>query len=168
MPFVRFSRDRRGFENIYLVDSSRILYWHRSPPGVKIGREPFDESVRRELEAQYPRLTFDWNRIVATRFPPPAPEVDWRERKRASRNRHVDRAEEPDVQAEAETVAATAAGDESPEMEQPAETAELQAVAAVSEAGGVPAAPGAGQGRRRRRRRRGGRGRVNAGPEKSS
>jgi len=47
-------------ENVYLVHSTgrrgksppRILYWFRSPPNVKVGREPFDEASRRALEAQ--------------------------------------------------------------------------------------------------------------------
>ena len=73
MPFVRFSRDKRGYEHVYLVHANnnrgassapRILYWYRTPPGVKVGREPFDETVRRALEAEYPNLVFDWKRIV--------------------------------------------------------------------------------------------------------
>ena len=69
MAFVRVSRDRRGYEHIYLIDATarrgkasrpRVLYWFRTPPGVMVGREPFDESVRRTLEAQYPDVTFDW------------------------------------------------------------------------------------------------------------
>lgn len=92
MPFVRFSRDKRGYEHVYLVDtpsgrgqrtSARVLYWFRTPPGVKVGREPFDSSVRQALESTYPGLSFDWETIVSTPMPPP--EVDWRERRRAQR-----------------------------------------------------------------------------------
>ena len=41
MPFVRFSRDRRGYEHVYLVDNrehgrSRVIFWFRTPPGVKV------------------------------------------------------------------------------------------------------------------------------------
>jgi hypothetical protein len=91
LPVVRFSRDRRGYEHTYLVDvstragkpTSRLLYWFRTPPGVKVGREPFDDEMRRTLESQYPDLTFDWKAIVAT--PMPAPTVDWRSRRLADR-----------------------------------------------------------------------------------
>ena len=63
MAFLKFSRDRRGVENFYLVQPTtnrrgkvrpRVLYWFRSPPDVKVGREPFDPAVRRALEAQNP------------------------------------------------------------------------------------------------------------------
>ena len=38
MPFVRFSRDKRGYEYVYLIDApvgrsgsrSRVLYWYRT------------------------------------------------------------------------------------------------------------------------------------------
>jgi len=91
LPVVRFSRDRRGYEHTYLVDvstragkpTSRLLYWFRTPPGVKVGREPFDDEMRRTLESQYPDLTFDWKTIVAT--PMPVPTVDWRSRRLADR-----------------------------------------------------------------------------------
>ena len=62
----------------------RILYWYRTPPGVKVGREPFDEEVRRTLEAQNPGVLFDWKAIVATPMPP-ADAEPWRERRRAER-----------------------------------------------------------------------------------
>ena len=58
MAFLRFTRDKRGYEHFYLVEAStnrrgktraRVLYWFRTPPGIKVGREPFDEDVRRAL-----------------------------------------------------------------------------------------------------------------------
>lgn len=62
----------------------RILYWFRTPPNVKVGREPFAEYVRRALETQNPDVRFDWDALVATPIPPP--ETDrWRERRRAQR-----------------------------------------------------------------------------------
>jgi hypothetical protein len=62
----------------------RILYWFRTPPGVKIGREPFDEHVRRTIEQRYPDLTFDWEKLrVLPAFPPDVER--WRERRRAER-----------------------------------------------------------------------------------
>jgi len=93
VPFLRFSRDKRGYEHFYLVqptsarrgkERQRILYWFRTPPNVKVGREPFAEHVRRALEAQYPNVRFDWETLVATPIPPP--EVGhWRERRRVER-----------------------------------------------------------------------------------
>src|SRR5262245_44222302 len=92
MAFLRFTRDKRGYEHFYLVESSprrgksptRVLYWFRTPPNVKVGREPFDDRVRRELETQNPDVVFDWRRILDT----PIPSADaekWRERRRAER-----------------------------------------------------------------------------------
>jgi hypothetical protein len=92
MAFLRFTRDKRGYEYFYLVHSSqrrgrstsRVLYWFRTPPNVKVGREPFDEHIRRELEKQYPDVDFDWRKILET----PTPSADaekWRERRRAER-----------------------------------------------------------------------------------
>src|SRR5262245_25045815 len=91
MAFLRFTRDKRGYEHFYLLQPShrgktpaRVLYWFRTPPNVKVGREPFDERVRHELEAQNPDVTFDWRKILET----PIPSADaekWRERRRAER-----------------------------------------------------------------------------------
>ena len=93
MAFLRFSRDRRGVENFYLVQPTtnrrgkvrpRVHYWFRSPPDVKVGRQPFDASVRRALELQNPGVEFDWRAIVET--PIPSADADrWRERRRAER-----------------------------------------------------------------------------------
>ncbi len=91
MPFVRFARDRRGYEHVYLVDvskdrgRSRVLYWFRTPPGVKVGRNPFDPDTQRSLERQNPGVAFDWPQIVAARMPPPAPVENWREKRRVER-----------------------------------------------------------------------------------
>src|SRR5471032_3241883 len=92
MAFLRFSRDKRGYENFYLVQPTtrrgksrtRVLYWFRSPPGMRVGRQPFDDTVRRALEKQYPDISFDWKTIVET----PIPSADaekWRERRRTER-----------------------------------------------------------------------------------
>lgn len=91
MPFVRFARDRRGYEHVYLIDASkergrsRVLYWFRTPSGVKVGRNPFDPETQRSLERQNPDVLFDWPQIVAARMPPPAPVENWREKRRAER-----------------------------------------------------------------------------------
>jgi hypothetical protein len=93
LAFFRFNRDKRGYEHFFLVEPvtsrrgnvrARVLYWFRTPPNVKIGREPFDPEVRRALEAQNPGSTFDWRRIAET----PIPSADaerWRERRLAER-----------------------------------------------------------------------------------
>src|SRR2546425_12432570 len=90
MAFLRFTRDNRGYEQFSLVEPatnrrgksrSRLLYWYRTPPNVRVGREPFDESVRRALETQNPDVQFDWRKIVET--PIPSAETDhWRGRRR--------------------------------------------------------------------------------------
>ena len=91
MPFVRFSRDKRGYEHVYLVEPpkgrgghAQILYWFRTPPGIKVGREAFDVTARHALESQYPDVRFDWERIVNTPMPPPDAQ-HWRERRLAER-----------------------------------------------------------------------------------
>jgi hypothetical protein len=94
-PFLRFNRDKRGYEHFYLVQPTtnrrgktraRILYWFRTPPGVKVGRLPFDPDVQRTIEAQNPGITFDWKRLLATPIPPPSQDVErWRERRRLER-----------------------------------------------------------------------------------
>ena len=104
MPFVRFSRDKRGYEYVYLVEAStrnrqgppRVLYWYRTPPGVRVGREPFDAEVRRALEERYRDVTFDWKAITSAQAPNPQIET-WRERRRAKRDAR--RAQLPSPQA---------------------------------------------------------------------
>lgn len=107
MPFLRFSRDKRGYEHTYLVQATnrrgkpirpRILYWYRTPPGVKLGRVPFDEEVRRTLEAQNPGITFDWDALASTPFPSQEPEF-WRERRKAERAAKQARREEESTDA---------------------------------------------------------------------
>ena len=108
MPFVRVSRDKRGYEQISLIHAStrrgkpskpRVLYVFRTPPGVKLGREPFDESIRREIEEQHPDVHFDW--VQLSKIPVPSPDVEyWRERRRAEKaakqaRREADREESP-------------------------------------------------------------------------
>jgi len=87
VAFFRFSRDKRGYEHFYLVEPvtnrkgksrPRVLYWYRTPPNVRVGRVPFDDEVRRALEARYPNVAFDWTKIVEA--PIPSADVEkWRE-----------------------------------------------------------------------------------------
>jgi hypothetical protein len=174
VPFVRFSRDRRGYEHVYLVDAkehgrSRVIYWFRTPPGVKVGRSPFDSATQRSLEQQYPDVKFDWSQIVAARMPPPTPVENWREKRRAERAFKRARAEEAAEVAEVELLQAElmpsegdsaevdpgvdedepggeSALDVPPEGEEPAPSASLAQ---------APPSPVSGTRRRRRRRRRG-------------
>jgi hypothetical protein len=106
MAFLRFTRDKRGYEHFYLVQPTtnrrgkvhtRILYWFRTPPNIKVGRQPFDDALRRALEAQNPGIAFDWQKIVDT----PIPSADaekWRERRRAERAERVARQEGTEVE----------------------------------------------------------------------
>ena len=43
---------------------SRILYWFRTPPGVKVGRAALDEDAIRMIEEHNPDIDFDWTRIL--------------------------------------------------------------------------------------------------------
>jgi hypothetical protein len=43
---------------------SRILYWFRTPPGVKVGRAALDEDAIRLIEESNPDIDFDWTRIL--------------------------------------------------------------------------------------------------------
>jgi hypothetical protein len=178
VPFVTVSRDKRGYEYICLFEASnrrssrpRLLYWFRTPPGIRVGREPFDEQVRRALEAQNPGVMFDWTKLVSEGLPPPEAE-NWRERRRAERE--AKRARRGDE-------GRGAAGDDEPETddEQVNEPRASEAPVPVGEkpvddvpsqvtaAGGSPAtsqkpkaASGAGESvqvGRHRRRNRGGR-----------
>ena len=195
MAFFRFSRDKRGYEHFYLVEPvtnrkgksrPRILYWYRTPPNVKVGRPPFDNAMRRTLEAQYPDVTFDWTKIVEA----PIPSADaekWRERRRVERAERAARkanvavdvddesesAEEPDPAASIDDepadgelpsiLAADAdAGDSAdsawhePVMGQ---AASADATPGTGTGEAVPQATGdSGRGARKRRRRRRGRG----------
>jgi hypothetical protein len=103
MAFLRFTRDTRGYEHFYLVQQTtnrrgkvrpKLLYWFRTPPNVKVGRQPFDDAVRRALEAQNPDIQFDWQAILDTPIPPPVEAEPWRERRRFERAARQAAAEE--------------------------------------------------------------------------
>lgn len=93
---MRFNRDKRGYETTSLVEAGgrrrgrgpgqRLLYWFRTPPGVRVGRAPIDQDAIRLLEQHNPDVEFDWTRIL--KEPPPEPvrrERDGRERDRRER-----------------------------------------------------------------------------------
>ena len=65
----------------------RLLYWFRTPPGVRVGRAPIDQEAIRLLEQHNPDVQFDWTRIL--KDPPSDPQArrerDPRERDRRER-----------------------------------------------------------------------------------
>jgi hypothetical protein len=71
VPFLRVIRDKRGYETTYLMhwfrdgtrQRSRILYVFRTPGGVRVGRDPFEPAVLREIEAGHPDIAFEWKAI---------------------------------------------------------------------------------------------------------
>ena len=174
MPYLKFSRDKRGYESFFLIEQSRVLFWFRTPPNVKVGRQPFSEEVRRMVEAQNPDLTFDWARITST--PIPAVDADhWRERRRAEKAARRAAREEEAIEAAAEAaVEAEVAVDEA--EAEPIATAQdvtsapedasavLEAIESGTTSAELPTEaapptsdlqiPGAHEHRRRRRRRR--------------
>src|SRR5262245_59654745 len=168
MPVLKFSRDKRGYEHFFLVHPSgprsgdgrpvtRLLYWFRTPPNVKVGREPFDVEARRRLERQHPGLRFDWDALISTPIPPPPEAELWRERRRAERA--AKQAAREAVTAERETPRVAddpAAPDVSLDSRRGPEAASVDE--GVSRAESEGAAPGQAAARRRRRRRRRGRG----------
>ena len=86
LPYLRFNRDKNGYENTFVVDSdrrrgrsrTRVLYWFRTPPGVKVGRAALDEEAIRLIEQLNPGVDFEWTKILkgqgtpATESRPPA------------------------------------------------------------------------------------------------
>jgi hypothetical protein len=176
MAFFRFNRDKRGYEHFYLVEPvtnrrgksrTRVLYWYRTPPNIRVGRAPFDEDVQRALEAQNPTVAFDWRKIVDA--PIPSADVEkWRERRRVERaekaaRRFTAAAEEPlddiaDPQSPIAELELSAPADDSltPEAVTPpiAMTATLPTTT-VTSVSAATSGGGAESIRKRRRRRRG-------------
>jgi hypothetical protein len=71
VPFLRVIRDKRGYETTYLMhwfrdgsrQRSRILYVFRTPGGVRVGRDPLEPEVLRDLERRHPEIAFEWRTI---------------------------------------------------------------------------------------------------------
>jgi hypothetical protein len=179
---VRFSRDKRGYEHVYLIDTSgergrsRVLYWFRTPPGIRVGRSPFDSETQRALEVQYPGVRFDWPQIVAARMPPAAPVENWREKRRAERAVKRARATEEVEPSESEELSDMDELSDSPAPHAPLEIKEAEPLAqasaapesdaaAATDAVPAPTAGGTGGSGRPRRRRRGGRRGRKPGPD---
>ena len=164
MASLRFSRDKRGYESTYLVlptarrgkSRPRVVYWFRTPPGIRVGREPFDEAMRGALESQYPDATFDWQQLANTPIPPPPAPEPWRERRRAEREAKLREKSEAAAEAAAPEVVEARADDAvAPEV------SGADALLGVPPSTGEPRTSGASSqpsSRRRRRGRRRGRG----------
>ena len=74
MPFLRVIRDKRGYETTYLMhiyrdgtrQRTKILYVFRTPGGVRVGRDPLEPDVQRQIEAQCPDISFNWAAVRDT------------------------------------------------------------------------------------------------------
>jgi hypothetical protein len=94
LPFLRFTRDKRGYETTSLLyagrrdgrSRQRILYWFRTPPGVKVGRPALDEEAIRWIEEHNPDIDFNWPKILEAQ-PPAAPPSDDSPIRRSRRER---------------------------------------------------------------------------------
>jgi hypothetical protein len=117
---LRFTRDKRGYETTALVHASRqrgratqrILYWFRTPPGVKVGRPALDEDAIRWIEEHNPDIEFNWQKILEAQQPVAPPLDDSRSRRPRGKSERPprDSGRRPDQQA----------GKSSPREEQPA------------------------------------------------
>lgn len=148
MPFLRLTRDRRGFENTFLMhadrpgDRPRLLYWYRTAPGIALGRPALDEDAIRTIEEQHPDIDFDWPAILAlsevmtpedeapARQPKPGKKRKDRDRDRSSEPARPERSDvaarhvPAEAEAEDEAIAALSApvdaGDADDEDDEPA------------------------------------------------
>lgn len=118
MPFLRVIRDKRGYETTYLMhwfrdgnrQRSRILYVFRTPGGVRVGRDPLEPAVLREIETRHPDIAFEW-RTIRDNQQIIEPAVEQRRRRPKS---------EEAAQAGAQPVAPPAPAGSSPQAEAPA------------------------------------------------
>jgi hypothetical protein len=76
VPFIRYSRDKRGYENTFVMHAyrpgqgpqrARVLYLFRTPAHVKIGRKALEPEVMEALEHTHPDLSFDWTNVQTER-----------------------------------------------------------------------------------------------------
>lgn len=79
MPYLRYSRNKKGDENTYVLHGSRaggrpeILYMFRTPPNIKVGRGSLEPEVLSAIELAHPELTFDWDKMRRDRPKPIVP-----------------------------------------------------------------------------------------------
>jgi hypothetical protein len=85
VPFIRQTRDKRGFEHTYVMHTyhqnagqrPRVLYLFRTPSNLRVGRKPLDAEVTEALEHTHPDLSFDWTAVTRDTIhsvPEPSPE----------------------------------------------------------------------------------------------
>ena len=136
MPFLRLTRDRRGFENTYLMhadrpgDRPRLLYWYRTAPGILLGRAPLDEDAIRTIEEQHPDIDFDWPAILAlSEVMTPEEEAPAPRRERKIKPQR-ERDRRPDPSAAADNADRNSAADLSSDSSSEAQSAEEEAQSA--------------------------------------
>ena len=95
----------------------RILYWFRTPPGVKVGRPALDEDAIRWIEEHNPDIEFNWPKILEAQ--PPADTTAEETRGRRSRRDKSERRKPRTSGAPSDTEAA--ALEPGPEMGSPIE-----------------------------------------------
>jgi hypothetical protein len=73
LPFIRVTRDKRGYEATLVMHAyrpttgaqhGRVLYLFRSPTNVHLGRRALDAEVMEALEHTHPDLNFDWTTLL--------------------------------------------------------------------------------------------------------
>ncbi|MEO7192510.1 MAG: hypothetical protein ABI051_15760 [Vicinamibacterales bacterium] len=97
MPFIRHTRDKRGYDTTYVMHAyrpqhgpqrTRVLYLFRSPSHAKVGRRPLDDEAREALEHTHPDVSFDWTVLGRDAIPPrPDPYREYREQREQQRER---------------------------------------------------------------------------------
>jgi hypothetical protein len=74
VPFIRHTRDKRGYETTYVMHAyrplsgpqrTRILYLFRSPAHLRMGRRALDDEAREALEHTHLDVSFDWYSLDA-------------------------------------------------------------------------------------------------------
>jgi hypothetical protein len=92
VPFIRHTKDKRGYESTYVMHAyrpaqgpgrTRVLYLFRSPAHVRIGRRALDEEAREALTHTHPDLLFDWAAIARESGPPRQEAPSWPPRREA-------------------------------------------------------------------------------------
>ncbi len=73
MPFIRVTRDKRGYESTLVMHAyrpngggqrGRVLYFFRTPSNLQMGRRALDAEVMEALEHTHPDLSFDWTTLL--------------------------------------------------------------------------------------------------------
>jgi hypothetical protein len=78
LPFIRLTRDKRGYESTLVMHTyraasgaqrGRVLYLFRSPSNLQVGRQALDGEVMEALEHTHPDLNFDWSALAREPVP---------------------------------------------------------------------------------------------------